>query len=53
MNPRKLSALFCAFLLAVSLTSCGKPPDAEKVVNIAFTTAWGGFNPYGSGSATM
>ena len=46
--------LFASVLtIAFFLTSCGKPPDAEKVINIAFTTAWGGFNPYSSGSETM
>ncbi len=54
MKPRKLLSLLSAFLLAFFLISCGgKPSDGEKVVNIAFTTAWGGFNPYSSASATM
>lgn len=43
-----------AALLALFLTSCGGPsPEAEKVVNIAYTTAWGSFIPYYSSSTTM
>lgn len=54
MKPRKLFSLFFALAIAFNLTACGgKPSGGEKVVNIAFTTAWGGFNPYNSTSTTM
>ena len=54
MNPRKLFSLFFALAIAFNLTACGgKPSGGEKVINIAFTTAWGGFNPYYSTSTTM
>ena len=45
--------LFAAALLTLTLAACGGSPNAEKVVNIAYTTAWGSFNPYYSASATM
>ena len=54
-RTRRTPCLFIAALLALSLTACGggAPDDAEKVVNMAYTTAWGSFNPYYSASTTM
>lgn len=60
-----LAALALSFALTVPLSGCGggesaPPPsdgaastEPERVVNLAFTTAWGDFNPYYTTSGTM
>lgn len=52
---RKFTALILAALMLLSLTACGGTGSgtAEKVINMAYTTAWGSFNPYYSTSTTM
>ena len=54
-RTRRTLRLFAAALLALVLTACGGKPsgDEEKVINMAYTTAWGSFNPYNSASNTM
>ncbi|MBR3569398.1 MAG: ABC transporter substrate-binding protein [Oscillibacter sp.] len=63
MNPfaflrrKRLVRLFAALTALLALASCGgggaSSGGGEKVVNMAFTTAWGSFNPYYSASTTM
>lgn len=49
---RKFTAFIFAAALALTLTACGST-SSEKVINMAYTTAWGSFNPYYSASTTM
>ena len=50
-------SLLLALALFASLTACGGPSSNdgadEKIINVAFTTAWGSFNPYYSNASTM
>ncbi|MBR0280966.1 MAG: ABC transporter substrate-binding protein [Oscillibacter sp.] len=56
---KSLIALSLIASLLLTLTACGGGADgdndgtSEKVINMAFTTAWGSFNPYYSTSTTM
>lgn len=49
--------LFAALTALLALASCGgggtSSDSGEKVINVAYTTAWGSFNPYYSASTTM
>ena len=54
MLHKRLSALCLALALLLALTACGGDSgDAEKVIHMAYTTAWGSFIPYYSASTTM